>query len=146
MSETVSHIKNTVKEKQVLSFILWTLWRVNYWMGQLLSVKCSLLFLLQWTQFVPTVTCRKTKRSSKWPVQFFITHLCPVSSQFYLQVLYWLVACGTKNPKAFKHLRKWKARGGEKKHKAESHRWKTRLRHLIDIGLFVVSPAICLKL
>ena len=37
---------------------------------QLHSVKHSFPSLLQWTQFIPTLNCRKTKMSSKERVQF----------------------------------------------------------------------------
>jgi len=45
---------------------------------------------------------------------FLIIHLCPISSQFHLQVLYWLVACGTESPEA---LKKVKSRKKKKKKK-----------------------------
>lgn len=75
--------------------------------------------------------------SSKEHVQFLDFSFISISSQFQLQVLYWLVACGTENPEAFKQVE------NKKTHKAamKGQKWKARFRHLVDMGLLEFPPA-----
>lgn len=137
VSDTVLCFRNIVRNKFCLSQH-WTLQRVNKWM----SNPCLCQAFIPFSFEINTIcsNCHKTSRnfkmSSKEHAPFLDFSFISISTQFQLQVLYRLVACGTENPEAFKQAE-------SKEHIKllwEGQKWNARFRHLIDAGLFGICP------